>query len=166
MAHYDHVVEKQPNYHLLPLNYVGKVLFEEKRAVGAVFAARETGEVTTVNTSKEIILAAGAIHTPQILQAFGIGDEQRLKRFKVEVVVDLPSVGYNFQDHAYTVTLWNCTFPFFFKRPLVSWLIPLGISLCSSQANLHRPLYEQHSRGRRTGRVLYIAYWSLRDRRR
>ncbi|KAL4812299.1 hypothetical protein BDW67DRAFT_188812 [Aspergillus spinulosporus] len=48
---------------------------------------------------KEIIMAAGAIHTPKILQLSGIGSSDVLHRLGVEQVFDLPAVGENFQDH-------------------------------------------------------------------
>jgi choline dehydrogenase-like flavoprotein len=47
-----------------------------------------------------VILAAGAIHSPQLLQLSGIGDASLLKLFGIKTVVDLPGVGANFQDHA------------------------------------------------------------------
>ncbi|KAM0424323.1 hypothetical protein ACHAPT_010469 [Fusarium lateritium] len=49
---------------------------------------------------KEVILAAGSIHTPQILQVSGIGASALLSSINVTTVVDLPGVGQNFQDHA------------------------------------------------------------------
>lgn len=45
------------------------------------------------------ILSAGAVHTPQILQRSGIGPAELLERAGIDVINDLPGVGYNFQDH-------------------------------------------------------------------
>lgn len=45
------------------------------------------------------IISAGAIHTPQILQRSGIGPADLLGRAGIEVISDLPGVGYNFHDH-------------------------------------------------------------------
>jgi len=54
--------------------------------------------VTNVKARREIILAAGALHSPQILQLSGIGPKQLLSSLGIETVVDLPGVGRNFQD--------------------------------------------------------------------
>lgn len=45
------------------------------------------------------MLSAGAVHTPQILQRSGIGPAELLERAGIDVINDLPGVGYNFQDH-------------------------------------------------------------------
>lgn len=52
-----------------------------------------------MKAKKEVILAAGAIHTPQVLQLSGIGPAPLLKKAKIPVKVSLPGVGGNFQDH-------------------------------------------------------------------
>lgn len=57
---------------------------------------------------KEVILAAGAIHSPQILQLSGIGDDVLLNSFGIKTIVDLPGVGKNFQDHPTLYPVFNC----------------------------------------------------------
>lgn len=57
------------------------------------------GERVSVRTSRELILAAGAIGTPQILQLSGIGPAELLHRYGVPIVQDTPGVGANLQDH-------------------------------------------------------------------
>ncbi|KAL3481916.1 hypothetical protein BJX99DRAFT_253041 [Aspergillus californicus] len=52
-----------------------------------------------VQARKEIILAAGAIHTPKVLQLSGIGSSQALDNLGIKPIIDLPAVGENFQDH-------------------------------------------------------------------
>tara|TARA_R110002060_G_scaffold71576_2_gene80221 strand:+ start:186 stop:551 length:366 start_codon:yes stop_codon:yes gene_type:complete len=98
-VHYDRVAKSRPNYHLLPEHAVSKVLFKDKRAVGIEYVSPATGEVQTAKPTKEIVMAAGAVHSPQILQLSGVGPKALLKGFGIEVVVDLPGVGQNFQDH-------------------------------------------------------------------
>jgi choline dehydrogenase len=56
----------------------------------------------------EVILAAGAIHTAQLLQLSGIGPSALLESLGVEVVVDLPGVGQNFQDHWGVTCYYPC----------------------------------------------------------
>lgn len=48
---------------------------------------------------KEVLVAAGAVHTPQLLQLSGIGPKVLLNRFKIPIVSGLPGVGSYFQDH-------------------------------------------------------------------
>lgn len=63
------------------------------------YAKDRTSTKKTVKAKREVILAAGSIHTPQILQVSGIGDPALLSSINVPVVVDLASVGQNFHDH-------------------------------------------------------------------
>lgn len=102
-GHYDPAkAAGRANYDLLVEHAVNRVLVDksspnsppkvEIKAVGG------DGKVTVVSPKLEVILAAGAIHTPHILQKSGIGPAALLKEAGIELVVDLP-VGYNFQDH-------------------------------------------------------------------
>lgn len=56
-------------------------------------------EKVRVNAACEVVLAAGAINSPQLLQLSGIGPAEVLKRYDIPVVCDLPGVGANLQDH-------------------------------------------------------------------
>ncbi|SPO02312.1 related to alcohol oxidase [Cephalotrichum gorgonifer] len=90
------------NYELLPTSKVRKVVIEDGRAVGVEVHPRgNRDDITVVKARKEVILAAGAIHTPQVLQLSGIGGEKALEEAGIDVLVDLPGVGANFQDHHY-----------------------------------------------------------------
>jgi choline dehydrogenase-like flavoprotein len=62
---------------------------------------------SSVRATREYILAAGAVHTPQVLQLSGIGPKSLLSSLGIETVVDLP-VGYNFQDQPSIFTSWTC----------------------------------------------------------
>lgn len=73
---------------------VHKVLFDGKKATGVLL---ENGETIAVN--REVILTAGALATPKILQLSGIGNADELRRLGIAVVADLPGVGENYQDH-------------------------------------------------------------------
>ncbi|MCK0513026.1 GMC family oxidoreductase [Aromatoleum buckelii] len=74
-----------------------RVLFEGKRAVGVEF--RQGGQLRQVRAQREVILAAGAIGSPQILQCSGVGPLNLLAGVGVPVVHHLPGVGENLQDH-------------------------------------------------------------------
>ncbi|KAK0640638.1 hypothetical protein B0T16DRAFT_430758 [Cercophora newfieldiana] len=99
-GHYDGL--NRPNYQLLTGSKVNKILFDGTTAVGVTFVAangRSDTNVTTVKVKKEVIIAAGAIHSPQILQLSGVGPKKLLDAAKIGTVVELPGVGQNFQDH-------------------------------------------------------------------
>ncbi|KAI9051847.1 hypothetical protein LZ554_004108 [Drepanopeziza brunnea f. sp. 'monogermtubi'] len=98
IAHYDQV-KSRPNYHLLPEHAVNRVVFRNKTAIGVEYLSPSTGETNTARATKEVIMAAGAVHSPQILQLSGVGSKALLKGLGIDVVVDLPGVGQNFQDH-------------------------------------------------------------------
>ncbi|WKT54480.1 hypothetical protein QSH57_005064 [Fusarium oxysporum f. sp. vasinfectum] len=98
--HYERVRASRDNYHILAENMVGRVLFASKRAIGVEYLSSNGGDTLTVYASKEVILAAGAMHTTQILQLSGIGPRKLLDDFGIRVISDLPGVGANFQDHS------------------------------------------------------------------
>jgi choline dehydrogenase len=74
-----------------------RVLFKEKQAVGVEWL--ENGKKEQAMARSEIILAAGALQSPQILQLSGIGAKDLLKKYKIQMVVHSPEVGANLQDH-------------------------------------------------------------------
>ncbi|KAJ0114872.1 hypothetical protein J7T55_004614 [Diaporthe amygdali] len=102
--HYERVIATRPNYHLLPGTTVAKVLFEGTRAAGIELLPTTGGNITAVRASKEVILAAGGLHTPHILQLSGLGPAPLLTSFGIDVVSNLPGVGQNFQDQP-TITM-------------------------------------------------------------
>ncbi|XP_068233844.1 glucose dehydrogenase [FAD, quinone]-like [Palaemon carinicauda] len=88
----------RPNLHILHSATVLRIIFNKaKRAVGVVYMYR--GKVSTAFANKEVILSAGAIASPKILMLSGVGPKDHLRQHKVEVLVDLPGVGRNLQDH-------------------------------------------------------------------
>lgn len=106
--HYDRVTTSRPNYHILPSTAVGKVTFEGTTATGVEYVNITTGATGIVKANKEVIIAAGSVHSPQILQLSGVGDTAYLKTFGIKSVVDLPGVGQNLQDHLVLKVNYNC----------------------------------------------------------
>jgi choline dehydrogenase len=101
MAHWDGA-QQRDNYDTLTGHRVLKVLVEAGVATGVSLApstATSEGQARIIKARKEIIVAAGTHHTPQVLQASGIGPRSVLEAAGIDVVVDLPGVGSNFQDH-------------------------------------------------------------------
>ncbi len=74
-----------------------RILFEGKRAVGIEF--RQGNQLRQIRARCEVILAAGAFQSPQLLMLSGVGDAGELQSVGVDVVHHLPGVGKNLQDH-------------------------------------------------------------------
>ncbi|HVB17201.1 MAG TPA: GMC family oxidoreductase N-terminal domain-containing protein [Stellaceae bacterium] len=94
---YLHPALKRPNLELVTKALVHRVLFDGKRAVGVEFSRGEA--VERADAAREVILSAGAIGSPHILQLSGVGDPDHLARIGVPVAHALPGVGRNMQDH-------------------------------------------------------------------
>ena len=88
---------KRPNLTIESGALAQRVVLEGRKAVGVVY--RKGGEERTVRARREVLLAAGAIQSPQLLELSGIGQRDVLKRAGVEVVHELPGVGENLRDH-------------------------------------------------------------------
>ena len=88
---------KRPNLQLVTHALVHRVLFDGKRAVGVEFS--RNGHTERADAGREVILSAGAIGSPHILQLSGVGDPEHLGRIGVPVVHELRGVGKNMQDH-------------------------------------------------------------------
>jgi choline dehydrogenase len=92
----------RPNFELWTGAQVSRLLFETlpdgtRRCTGA--EVWNGSEMTTAQATREVILSAGAIGSPQILQLSGIGPADLLRQHGIDVVLDAPGVGANLQDH-------------------------------------------------------------------
>jgi len=76
---------------------VSRILFKNNKAIGVEINNNNKAQIFYSN--KEIILSAGSINSPKILQLSGIGEATKLKEHGIEVINDLPGVGKNLQDH-------------------------------------------------------------------
>lgn len=88
---------------------VCRLLLDEQRAVGVEYSDR-TG-VHQVKADSEVIVAAGAINSPQLLQLSGIGPAHLLRKFGIPVRCELPAVGENLNDHPDIVIQHRCLQP-------------------------------------------------------
>lgn len=108
-AYYDRVSDRK-NLKLLAKHQVTEIIFDKSLgATGVKALNRDNDHQVTFKASKEVILAAGAIFTPQILQLSGIGPKSVLAAAGVKTKLDLPAVGSNFQDHPVAYLSWNVT---------------------------------------------------------
>ena len=87
----------RPNLKVLTNVHVSGILFDRKRAVGVSFHQGEGSRQE--RAEREIILAAGAVGSPQVLLLSGVGPANQLRQFDIPIVCDLPGVGENLQDH-------------------------------------------------------------------
>ena len=92
--------EGRANLETRTTSEVRRVLFEEGRAVG-VEVEDESGSLSTLRCSREVILCAGGLATPFVLQHSGVGEAEHLASLGIQPVVDLPGVGRNLQDHLF-----------------------------------------------------------------
>ena len=94
---YLHPALSRPNLQLITGALVHRVLFDGKRATGIEYS--RGGAVEKAEADSEVILSAGAIGSPHILQLSGVGDSELLGKIGVPVVHELRGVGRNMQDH-------------------------------------------------------------------
>lgn len=88
---------KRANLRVETHAHATRVLFEGKRAIGVEYV--QNGARKTAMAGGEVLLAAGSINSPQLLQLSGVGPAELLARHGVRVVCDSPAVGRNLQDH-------------------------------------------------------------------
>lgn len=85
--------------------HVRRVVFDGTTAIGVEIEF--DGERRTISASERVVLATGAIRTPQLLMLSGIGPEDELSRLGIPVVQILPGVGQNLQDHTCFSSIWE-----------------------------------------------------------
>ena len=122
--------KKRANLTILKHALVSKIVFEGKTATGIQCEIR--GASKLFGAKSEVILCAGAIGSPQLLQVSGVGSSVALKAADIEVVHDLPGVGENLQDHLEFNFQYRCKQPIslnselgLFKKALIGarWLL-------------------------------------------
>lgn len=88
---------KRPNFTILSNAFATKIEFEGKTATGVIY--QRHGKFHRVRANREVILSAGALMTPKLLQLSGIGPADLLKKYGIEVLLDLKGVGENLMNH-------------------------------------------------------------------
>ena len=101
--------KKRANLRIETGALVRRIVLDDRRAL-AVAYRQDSGE-RIVAARREIVLAAGAIGSPQILQLSGIGPPGHLSDHGIEAAHDLPGVGANLQDHFQARSVYRCTRP-------------------------------------------------------
>ena len=118
---------QRPNLHIETEAFAAGVIMAGTRAVGVRY--RQGGEMKSARCTAEVLLSAGSIQSPQLLQLSGIGPRTLLQVRGVPVVVDAPDVGENLQDHLQNRLTFECTRPITTNDQLNSWFgqVKLGL---------------------------------------
>ncbi len=98
---------KRPNLEVRTGVTVLGVELEGNRAVGLRVSSGKRGKEELIRAEREVLLAAGAINSPQILLLSGIGDPEELRAAGVTPKHDLPGVGRNLQDHPFVTVIYE-----------------------------------------------------------
>ncbi len=94
-------IRDRPNLTIMTSASVERIACEGNRAAGVIVDGR------TIACCGEIILSAGAVESPKLLELSGIGDTARLKSLGIEVVAHSPNVGENLREHRYVAVDWR-----------------------------------------------------------
>jgi choline dehydrogenase len=100
---------KRPNLRVVPRAHTTRVLVRGHRAIGVEY--RRLGRTIEVHADAEVVLCAGAIHSPALLLHSGIGDAAHLSKLGIATTAHLPAVGRNLQDHPTIALQFGCTQP-------------------------------------------------------
>ena len=137
---------RRPNLQVVTKALAHRVLFDGKRAVG--LECRRGGATVRVSAHKEVILSAGPLQSPKLLELSGVGRPEILARYGVGVVHALPGVGENLSDHPNVRLTFECSQPItindVLQRPLTKVkeglryaLFGTGLlSICSATAHI------------------------------
>lgn len=103
------IVDERANLTVISTGLATRILIENGRAVGVELVEGKGKVPNEVRAEQEVLVCAGAVQSPQLLQISGIGDPDRLKPLGIEPVVDAPGVGANLQDHLDVVVVHEMT---------------------------------------------------------
>ena len=109
---YLHPAKNWPNLTVQTHALTEKLLIEGKRCTGVRYAVK--GEMREATAAREVLVSAGTINSPQLLELSGIGQAERLQRLGIEVVHELKGVGENLRDH---------------YAPRMKWSVPKSLAL-------------------------------------
>ncbi|TVY39898.1 Dehydrogenase [Lachnellula subtilissima] len=143
LAYLDGFIDRRPNLQVVTNQHVYRLIMDsatqqsqpqtsspknhadDRWVSGVQFIPDGTLSIHNVTCSREVILAAGAVHTPQILEFSGIGDPNVLNKFTIPTKIKLPGVGNNFQDHPYLGVVYYGMQNPFSKKPwsTLTWLV-------------------------------------------
>ena len=107
---YLHPARGRSNLHVMTDAQASGIVIEGNRATGVRYRATD-GDSHRARADREVILCAGPIMSPQILELSGIGNPEILRTAGIRPVANLPGVGENLQDHLQVRISYHCTLP-------------------------------------------------------
>ena len=119
---YYHPIKNRPNLHLQTRVLSNKLLFQGKKVHGVRYI--DARNQLRESYAKTVVLSAGAINTPQLLQLSGIGNSHELEKLGIKPVHHLPGVGENLQDHLEVYIQHACTQPVSMNPAMKWWRKP------------------------------------------
>ncbi|MGA9873958.1 MAG: GMC family oxidoreductase N-terminal domain-containing protein [Rhodococcus sp. (in: high G+C Gram-positive bacteria)] len=108
-AYLGQAVFDRPNFHIVTDAVVSRILVVDGIATGIEYVRDEY--TVRAEAKREVVLSAGAIGSPHLLLASGIGPAAHLRDMGIEVVLDLPGVGENLHDHPMSTVLYEASAP-------------------------------------------------------
>ncbi len=117
----------RPNLRVETQALATRIVFAGRRATGIAY--RRDGREMIASARREVILAAGALQSPQLLQLSGVGPGAVLQQFGIPVVHELVGVGENLQDHLQVRVIFRCSKPITTNDILKSWPRKIAMGL-------------------------------------
>ena len=99
---YGYQMVGRPNFRVIHDAWVQRIGFTGNTATNVTYTDTQTNEAHVIE-AQEIIVAAGAINSPQLLMLSGVGPEETLSALDIPVVANIPEIGSNLYDHHYAV---------------------------------------------------------------
>ncbi|PTW99327.1 choline dehydrogenase [Achromobacter mucicolens] len=120
-------VQKRPNLHVMTGALAEQLEFDAKRCVGV--RVKHAGRAMSLRARREVVLAAGAVNSPHLLEVSGIGEPARLRESGITLRHALPGVGENLQDHLQLRVIIKVNGVKTLNRIASTWLGRAGIGL-------------------------------------
>ena len=93
------------NLHITTRAHVHRIVLDDHRAVGIRYSV--AGQAREARANREVLLCAGAVQSPQLLELSGIGNPELLRKYDIDVAHELPGVGENYRDHYASSIAWR-----------------------------------------------------------
>ncbi|MCZ6771073.1 MAG: choline dehydrogenase [Proteobacteria bacterium] len=106
---YLHPAMKRDNLTVETSAHAQRLVIDGRRCTGVVY--KQNGTEKAADAAREVIVSSGAIGSPQLLMLSGIGPKDQLEKLGIAVVLDLPGVGENLQEHLQAPVAYSCTQP-------------------------------------------------------
>jgi choline dehydrogenase len=126
-AGYLRQARRRPNLAVATNTLATRILFEGRRATGVEY--RRGGKTHVAHARGEVIVAAGAFNSPQLLHLSGLGPAALLRPLGIDVIADMPGVGADLQDHLQVRLQYRCTEPITMNDVINNWRHRMGAGL-------------------------------------